>query len=268
VRLPAAEHIAARITSTGSPRRADRHAAELAAGSDPAATTALFFGCTVQSTSPDIGRAARKVFAAAAEPVRCAEDEACCGAVAADLGLDDEARARASRCADQLLGAHRVVALSPGCARMMRDEWPRLGLTSPTVVTSVEWLDEALADGRLSTKTTASPQSVAWHDPCTLARLLGVVDAPRRVLRALGVDVVEPAASGLHTRCSGGGQAFPLIDPMAARAVAAVRQAELAAAGVPVVSACPQAELMLGTPAWPARDILELAAERLVPADH
>ncbi len=208
------------------------------------------------------------LLAAAGEPVRCAAGEACCGAAAADLGLAEEARALAERCSAQLGGAERVVVLSPGCARMMRDEWPRLGLPSPAVVTSVEWLDGALATGRLALSTAAAEQAVVWHDPCTLARLLGVVDAPRRVLRALGVDVVEPAASGLHTRCSGGGQALPLVDPAAAEAVAAVRRSELDGAGVPVVSACPQAERMLGTPTAPARDILELAAERLVPADH
>ncbi|HVF21336.1 MAG TPA: (Fe-S)-binding protein, partial [Mycobacteriales bacterium] len=244
IRLPAADAVARRIAATGSPRPPDIHGVELAAGTDDTAATALFFGCTVQSISPAVGRAARALFAAAAEAVRCAEGESCCGAAAADLGLADEAALLAARCADQLAGAERVVVLSPGCARTMRDDWLRLGVAGPPVVTSVEWLDTALSTGRLA-PAGGPPETVAWHDPCTLARLLGVVDAPRRVLTALGLSLVEPAATGLHTRCSGGGQGYPLVDAAGATAVAGVRRTELEALGAPVVSACPQAERML-----------------------
>ncbi len=263
VRLPAAERIAERIARTGSPRRPDRWAEELAAGSDPEATTALFHGCTVQSSAPGVGRAARALFAAAGEAVRCAAGESCCGAAAADLGLSAESGALAASCAVQLAGVDRVVVLSPGCARMMREGWPTLGLEAPAVRTSVEWLDEALAAGRLPAAGRVGG-TVGWHDPCTLTRLLGVVDAPRRALAALGLDYREPAATGLHTRCSGGGQGYPLVDGLGADAVAAVRAAQLREVGEPVVSACPQAERMLTRAGVLTRDILEVAAERLL----
>jgi len=131
------------------------------------------------------------------------------------------------------------------------------------VLTSVEWLDAALSADRLPSAVGAGGV-VAWHDPCTLSRILGVVDAPRRVLDALGVDWREPSATGLHTRCSGGGQAYPLVDAQGARAVAEVRARELSALAAPVVSACPQAERMLTAAGMPTRDILEVAAERLL----
>jgi Fe-S oxidoreductase len=242
--LPAAVALRARIAATGSARPAGTRPA----ADDPGATTVLFGGC------PSDPAAALTLFRAAGEPVRCAADEACCGAVAFDLGLVPEATALARRAADQIGDAERVVVATPSCARMMRDEWPRLGLAAPPVVTAVEWLASSL--DRLTFVPDPSP--VAWHAPCTLARGLGVVDEPLAILRALGAEVREPLATGRATRCSGAGAAYPLVDPSGAEAVAAVRRNELALLDAPVVTACASAAKALG-----ATDLLALAASRL-----
>ena len=258
--LPAARALARRIAATGSPRRGSPWGAALADGSDPAAPTMLHFGCAVQSDVPQVGYAARLLFSAARQVVRCAADEGCCGAAALDVGLAGEARQLAAGLAAQLAGVAEVVVISPGCARVIRDEWPDWGLTPPTVRSAVEWLAAALADGALTLPAADAAEPVAWHDPCTLARGLGVVAAPRAVLTALGVEVREPADTGLRTRCSGAGAGYPLVDPGGAEAVAAARRAELEALDADVATACPAAMRALG-----ARDILELAADRIAP---
>jgi Fe-S oxidoreductase len=186
--------------------------------------------------------------------VRCERDGDCCGAVALDLGLAEEAAALATRASATLAGADRVVVASPSCARMLREEWPRLGLPAPPVVTAVEWLASVVA--RLPLTPGEGP--VTWHAPCTLTRILGVVEEGPAILRALGYDVREPAATGVDTRCSGAGAAYPLVDPAGAEAVAAVRRAELAMLDAPVVTACASAGRALG-----ATDLLVLAAGRL-----
>jgi Fe-S oxidoreductase len=179
--------------------------------------------------------------------------ERCCGAVALDLGLAPEAAALAAECAASLPDTDVVVG-SPGCARMMREEWPRLGLAAPRVVTAPEWL--AAVVGTLPVEPAGTP--VAWHAPCVLARGLGVVEEPLAVLRGLGYEVREPAATGADTRCSGAGAAYPLVDPGGAETVAAQRLAELAALDAPVVTACPSAAKALG-----GTDLLVLAASRV-----
>lgn len=251
--LPAAARVRARIAATGSPRPAATGSARpptARPATDPPVGTVLWLGCPARRDGA-VRDAALALFAAAGEPVRCDDDEPCCGAVALDLGLADEARALATDAADHLAGAERVVVASPSCARMMRDEWPRLGLAAPPVVTAPEWL--ASAD---LTYDDAGP--LAWHAPCTLTRALGVVDQPLAVLRAMSSDVREPLATGLDTRCSGAGMAYGLVDPAGSAAVAAVRTQELAALDAPVVTACPSAARALG-----GTDLLVLAARQV-----
>lgn len=261
VALPGADDLADRIRATGSPLPDPGAAESLAAASDPSATTALWLGCGVVDHDLPVGRAALAVAAAAGVPVRCVAGAACCGAAALDRGLDEEARSLATRAAD-VVGSHdEVVLLSPGCTRMVREEWPRLGLRTPAVTTAPEWADNLLAGGHLPVQPRA--EAVAWHDPCTLTRGLGVVEPQRRVLAALGVVVHEPRATGRDTRCSGGGAAYPAVDPAGAAAVAVVRAAELTALSAPVATACPEAARALRAAGAGVRDILELVADRL-----
>lgn len=247
VLLPAAESLRNRVAATGSPRGFSQ-----SGRGDDTATTVLWLGCPADGTS--VGEAALALFAAAGEPARCEAAGDCCGAVTHDLGLTDETTALATRAAAGLAGADRVVVASPSCARMMRDEWPRLGLSAPPVTTAVEWLASVVS----SLPLTPADGAVAWHAPCTLTRALGVVEEGPAILRALGYDVREPAATGADTRCSGAGAAYPLIDSDGAEAVAAVRRDELAALGAPAVTACASAGRALG-----ATDLLVLAAGRL-----
>jgi Fe-S oxidoreductase len=66
-----------------------------------------------------------------------------------------------------------------------------------------EFLAAGVASGKLRLKKL--DQSLTFHDPCQVSRRGGATQAPRQVLRALGVDLREPASGGDLNWCCGGG---------------------------------------------------------------
>lgn len=143
----------------------------------------------------------------------------CCGALLADLG--DLATAAALRERLDLPEGVPVVVVDPHCRWAVPD--------ATDLVTFLAGLGLARVE-----------EPVVWHDPCVLARGAGVVGAARRLLL-----VVEPEHAGTRTSCSGAGLGFDLLAPEDAAAVAARRAEELAAPGLPVVTACPRARRLL-----------------------
>jgi Fe-S oxidoreductase len=77
------------------------------------------------------------------------------------------------------------------------------------VVQITELLAEGIADGRI--RVNQAPQTATYHDACQLSRRGGATAAPRVILKALGVDLVELEDAGDANWCCGGGGGVALI---------------------------------------------------------
>ncbi len=67
-----------------------------------------------------------------------------------------------------------------------------------------EYLAELLADGKLKLGQV-NGETFAFHDPCQLVRKGGIMDAPRELMQAMGVDLREMRNKKGFSFCCGGG---------------------------------------------------------------
>ena len=73
------------------------------------------------------------------------------------------------------------------------------------VISIPEFVAAEIKAGRLNLKTQTNGASVTYHDPCRLARKGGVMQQPRDVLAALGLEVRETRSNQRENYCCGGG---------------------------------------------------------------
>ncbi|MGD0742086.1 MAG: (Fe-S)-binding protein [Acidimicrobiales bacterium] len=181
----------------------------------------------------------------------------------------------------EMLAEHNIAALSgarfeeilttdPHTLNALRNEYPGLGATY-RVRHYTELLAELLESGMIGARPLG--HRVTYHDPCYLARYNGVTEAPRRILRALGCDLVEMPRHGADTFCCGaGGGRIWMDDDLLTERPSEIRIAE--ALGLDVsqfVVACPKDATMFADAVKTAgaedrlavRDITFLVAEAL-----
>lgn len=178
------------------------------------------------------------------------EEEPPSGVALHTYGLLREFKEHANRVHRRLkeLGIKRVVTLDPIVATAFRLYYPEF--VDGWDIESyhfVEVVANRLAELGLEFDLGRRLR-VTYHDPCYLARTLGVVDEVRFILsRIKGVELIEPARRGVLTGCSGDG-GLELTQPPVARKVALDRVEELARTGVELVlTSCPACMLMLRT---------------------
>jgi Fe-S oxidoreductase len=170
--------------------------------------------------------------------------------------LADTERAKkiAKRIVDEAkrLGVQEVVLAECGHAyAALRWEAPNwFGETFPfKVVSLIEKMDEYLAAGRLQVDGSVVTEQITYHDSCNMARTGGVIEEPRRVLKAIAPNFVEMTPNRAEAYCCGGGGGLVALAEYEERRLKAGRpkaeQIRKTQARV-VVAACENCRLQLG----------------------
>jgi Fe-S oxidoreductase len=95
-----------------------------------------------------------------------------------------------------------IFTTDPHSLNALRNEYPKLG-ANYTVWHYTEVLAHLIETGALPVQQLGL--KVTYHDPCYLARYNGVTEAPRRILSALGCELVEMPRNRSNTFCCGAG---------------------------------------------------------------
>lgn len=160
----------------------------------------------------------------------------------------------------------RIVTCDPHSFHVLKNEYGAFN-GDYVVQHHSTFMAELIGDGALNLGQHKG-SSVTYHDPCYLGRYNGEYEAPRQVLRALGIEVKEMQRSGYRSRCCGGGGGAPITDIPGKQRIPDMRMDDIRTTGAELVAVgCPQCTAMLEGVVEPRpliKDIAELVADALL----
>jgi Fe-S oxidoreductase/nitrate reductase gamma subunit len=165
-----------------------------------------------------------------------------------------------------------IVTSDPHSYNTIKNEYSENGNDHYEIIHYSQLFDQLINSGRLKLSKKLS-HTVTYHDPCYLGRYNGEYEAPRRVIEALGCQLVEMPRNRENTFCcgAGGGRIWMEDPPEVTERPAESRVKE--AASLPgvttLVVACPKDLVMFQDAVKTAgiegqlvvKDLLELVVE-------
>ena len=159
-----------------------------------------------------------------------------------------------------------IVTCDPHSFHVLKNEYGELGGHYQVLHHSTYM--EQLISGEKLTLGTHKGGSVTYHDPCYLGRYNGEYEAPRAVLKAIGIEVREMERSAFRSRCCGGGGGAPITDIPGKQRIPDMRMADIKETTAEMVAVgCPQCTAMLEGVVGQrpeVKDIAELVADVLL----
>ncbi|MGQ9679535.1 MAG: (Fe-S)-binding protein [Candidatus Bathyarchaeia archaeon] len=173
-------------------------------------------------------------------------EEWCCGSPLLLSGDEDKAREFAEHNTSIIegKGVETLLLGCAGCFRVFKWEYPKLLGRNPRfeVLHITEYLNDMIRKGVLAPEKYSG--RVAYHDPCELSRLGGVLKEPREILKNISQSYVELPEHGVDVRCCGGGGLLQAVNNDLRLDIVKHRLSQAIPLGVEVLtSACPACKL-------------------------
>ena len=108
----------------------------------------------------------------------------------------------------------RIVTACPHSYNTLKNEYKSLG-GDYKVQHHTEFIAELVSQGQLIISANLKGTKVTYHDPCYLGRANNIYDAPRELIKSLGVELVEMKRTKRRSFCcgAGGSQMFKEPEP-------------------------------------------------------
>ena len=108
----------------------------------------------------------------------------------------------------------RIVTACPHCFNTIKNEYPALG-GNYEVVHHSQYLQELINGGKIVMKDGGAykGKKITFHDSCFLGRANNVYEAPREVIKALDMELVEMKRCRSKGLCCGAGGAQMFKEP-------------------------------------------------------
>jgi Fe-S oxidoreductase len=164
------------------------------------------------------------------------DEEVCCGMPFAVLGYKKEFATFKKKFMERF-PFKEFICLCTTCVFFIRKAYSDL---SPIYV-----IDE-IAKRLPNTKTKKLGIKATYHDPCNVARGMGMVDEPRQIMKQIGVELVELPTNRKQAECCGGGGGVLVTDKALSEKMAEKRVKQALEIGVDkLATLCPTCELNL-----------------------
>lgn len=188
--------------------------------------TLYFVGCTTAYFTPNVAKAAVKVFEKAEIKLNTlAENEVCCGFPLYSTGQIKSFQ----KIAKENIETFReydgpIVTTCPSCYRTLKELYGEiLKLNKPlNVIDFPDYALKLIKEGKIKPKKLEV--KVTYHDPCELGRKLSMYEPARKLIQAIpGVKLIEMARSKEGSWCCGAGGVIRIYDTKMSVDIAATR---------------------------------------------